>query len=101
MENLKNWERELLEAAEAGQVRELPATEDVSPQSGYAPCACRDCMDVTVSSDWTTPELCSDCKDAGCEPGQSESDAYDCQRDDTYEGCAGSISCDGSCTEGE
>ena len=54
--------------------------------SGYTHCACRDCMDTTVSSDWTKPELCSECKDAGCEPGQSESDAYDCQRDDACEG---------------
>ena len=55
-----------------------------APQSGYTPCACRDCMDTVVSSDWTTPELCSECADAGCEPGQSESDAYDCLRDDAY-----------------
>jgi hypothetical protein len=55
-----------------------------TPQSGYTPCACRDCMDITVSSDWTKPELCTECTDAGCEPGQSESDAYDCLRDDAY-----------------
>lgn len=38
------------------------------PQSGYTPCACRDCMDDTMSSDMTKPELCSECSDAGCEP---------------------------------
>lgn len=56
----------------------------IVPQSGYTPCACRDCMDTTMPSDMTKPELCSECEDAGCEPGQSESDAYDCLRDDAY-----------------
>jgi len=53
-------------------------------QSGYTNCACRDCMNVTVSSDVADPELCSECEEAGCAVGQSESDAYDCQRDDAY-----------------
>lgn len=56
-----------------------------APQSGYTPCACRDCMDTTVSSDTSKPELCSPCADAGCTEGQSESDAYDCLRDDAYD----------------
>lgn len=64
------------------------------PQSGYAPCACRDCMDTTVSSDVNTPELCSECEDAGCVPyGTQEGNlfprtlpsAFDCQRDDAYD----------------
>lgn len=33
--------------------------------SGYTPCACRDCMDVTVSGDMSTPDLCSECTDEG------------------------------------
>lgn len=41
-------------------------------------------MDVTVSSDVMDPELCPECEEAGCAVGQSESDAYDCQRDDAY-----------------
>lgn len=61
------------------------------PQSGYTPCACRDCMDTTVSSDVTKPELCGDCIDADC-LAYSEADeregvpsySFDCQRDDAY-----------------
>lgn len=60
--------------------------------SGYTPCACRDCMDVTVSADTSAPDLCEACRDAGCEPYRLDpsgfSDhlyyAYDCQRDDAY-----------------
>lgn len=62
-----------------------------APQSGYTPCACRDCMDVTVSSDIIKPELCSECTDAGCEAyprgfNNSSSD-WECQRDDAYGEC--------------
>lgn len=64
----------------------------VTPQSGYAPCGCRDCMDTTVSSDLSKPELCTECTEAGCEihvgpeptvwhPG------VECQRDDAYGEC--------------
>lgn len=64
-------------------------------ESGYTPCACRDCMDTTVSSDVTKRELCADCKEAGCSigiVGQADIPGYvhvsmpgymdDCQRDD-------------------
>lgn len=65
-----------------------------APQSGYTPCACRDCMDVTVSGDVSNPELCSDCKDAGCEPFPRDdwkarvlaTVSFECQRDNAYEG---------------
>lgn len=67
-----------------------------APQSGYTPCACRDCMDVTVSSDTSNPELCTECKDAGCTnadslPGYMTAAGiggveYECQRADAYEG---------------
>lgn len=64
------------------------------PRSGYTPCACRDCMDTTVSSDVTKPELCTECKGAGCEPWRTSDvpmstwygTTYECQRDDAYEG---------------
>lgn len=59
-----------------------------APQSGYTPCACRDCMDIAVSSDWTKPELCSECTDAGCEifprGFNNSSVVWECQRDDAY-----------------
>lgn len=56
--------------------------------SGYTPCACRDCMDTTVSSDMTKSELCSECEESGCDAwlGAESSDclSYECQRDDAY-----------------
>lgn len=62
-----------------------------TPQSGYTPCACRGCMDTTVSSDANKPELCSECTDAGCTnhnnlPGfmTGYGLGYECQRDDAY-----------------
>lgn len=66
-----------------------------APQSGYTPCACRDCMDITVSSDMASPELCSECTDAGCVPWRTDRESmgawygatYECQRDDAYEDC--------------
>lgn len=61
------------------------------PQSGYTPCACRDCMDTAVSSDIRWPELCEACADAQCSRwriGQGSdgpaSWIFDCQRDDAY-----------------
>jgi hypothetical protein len=49
--------------------------------SGYTRCACRDCMDLAISSDTSKPELCLLCKDAGCDDsGQSE-----CAREDGYD----------------
>lgn len=64
----------------------------IVPQSGYTPCACRDCMDTTMPSDMTKPELCSECADAGCEPFRPGDSDYEsppgymrgCQRDDAY-----------------
>lgn len=61
--------------------------------SGYTNCACRDCFDVTVSSDTTKPELCSECQEAGCTNHNNLPDymtayglGYECQRTDVYEG---------------
>lgn len=60
--------------------------------SGYTPCACRDCMDVTISSNTTEPELCAECAEAGCTSHSSLPGfisgyglGYECQRADTYE----------------
>ena len=55
--------------------------------SGYTDCACRDCFDITVSSDVSKPELCSDCAEAGCECHDEETRGVDCKRDDAY-GCS-------------
>jgi hypothetical protein len=61
-------------------VAELDAElADANAQSGYTACACRDCMDVSISNRIDTPELCLLCKGAGCEPNNGE-----CQRDDAY-----------------
>lgn len=65
--------------------------------SGYTHCACRDCMEITVSSDTSKPELCEECQAAGCSVGivgQADIPGYvyvsmpgymrDCQREDAY-----------------
>lgn len=75
------------------------------PQSGYTPCACRDCMDTTVSSDMTRPELCELCSEAGCEVSTFENRYYECQRDDAYgsdecaDFCGLHVDHDGECRE--
>ena len=58
--------------------------------SGYVPCACRDCMDVAISSD-DRPALCLLCKDAGCIRYEELPDfmksygvSFECQRLDAY-----------------
>lgn len=61
------------------------------PQSGYTPCACRDCMDTAITSD-NKPARCPLCWEAGCEPFAPDSDDYnalpghmrECQREDAY-----------------
>jgi hypothetical protein len=72
-----------------------PMAPPAMPQSGYTPCACRDCMDETVSSDTDKPELCELCAEAGCEAYPAALAAvdyvitpaacYECQRDDAYD----------------
>jgi hypothetical protein len=56
--------------------------------SGYTRCACRDCMDATVSSDTSKPELCDGCQEAGCIPFTERGDVpdsyFECCRDDAY-----------------
>lgn len=78
------------------KVRAELAEEFPVPQSGYTHCACRDCMDTTMSSDIARPELCTECADAECEifprGFDNSSVVWECQRDDAYgddqcEGC--------------
>ena len=57
--------------------------------SGYTNCACRDCMEISISDDITKPEMCWECKEAGCEPGK------ECQAPGAYGGC------EEECPEGE
>jgi len=60
--------------------------------SGYTNCACRDCMDITVSGDTNNPGKCFECQEAGCETFRIGDPDYDmlpstmkeCQRDDAY-----------------
>lgn len=40
--------------------------------SGYTPCACRDCMELAISDDTAKPDMCHDCKLAGCEGGECQ-----------------------------
>lgn len=59
-------------------------------ESGYVPCACRDCMDIAISSDISKPALCLLCKGAECEisygkfMGGTTSLSLECQREDAY-----------------
>lgn len=48
-------------------------------ESGYCPCACRDCPEVAIRSDGETDALCHDCEAVGCEPNNGE-----CARLDGY-----------------
>jgi hypothetical protein len=41
-------------------------------RSGYTQCACRDCFEITISSDVRKPELCSDGEAAGCDGGECQ-----------------------------
>jgi hypothetical protein len=61
-----------------------PKKETPAPVSSYTHCACRDCMDVTVSSNPARPELCELCHAAGC--GDPDATTWpECQRDDAYD----------------
>jgi len=53
----------------------------IDPQSGYTPCACRDCFEVAISNDVTSPDLCNACEDT-CGPENSTSS--ECQADGAY-----------------
>jgi hypothetical protein len=79
------------ECAERDALRSHIGLES-EPQCVYPLCACRDCMDITVSSDTSKPKVCDECFLAGCEayrPGDANYEALpahmrECQRDDAY-----------------
>ncbi|MGW2169127.1 hypothetical protein ACWC1C_01190 [Streptomyces sp. NPDC001705] len=65
-------------------------------QSGYAHCACRDCMEIIVANNPARPELCDDCNAAGC--GDPDAQGWpECQRDDAYECENGDGPCPNAC----
>lgn len=48
--------------------------------SGYRPCACRDCMEIAIGS------YCHECEDAGCSDYQGvEGMSQECQSEHAYE----------------
>lgn len=82
------------DAAETVHTFGRPVTRwgSAEPRSGYTPCACRDCMDTTVSRNTNNPELCELCDDAGCvawEQGSRAVLAWECQREDAYSDAMG------------
>jgi hypothetical protein len=82
-------ERDLLERSRSRATRvphkvlaAMPAgAAHAASRSGYTACACRDCFDTAMSKNVKRPELCNDCKAAGCEANNGE-----CQRADAYGG---------------
>jgi len=58
----------------AGRVTDVSVVHK-APESGYRPCACRDCFNIAIGEGW---ELCWECEEAECEPFE------DCQREDAY-----------------
>ena len=63
---------------------------------GYHTCPCRDCFETAIGGvvrdgveDKTTPDLCHECKAAGCTPCDCEDPEHgcqhgECQRPDAY-----------------
>ena len=55
--------------------------------SGYTYCHCRDCMEILVSNDMTSPDFCDNCTKAGCPDYQGvKGMSQECQSPDTYGG---------------
>lgn len=48
-------------------------------QSGYVPCACRDCFDIAIADNQADGALCHECEEAGCGHNDGE-----CKRSDAY-----------------
>lgn len=44
--------------------------------SGYVHCACGTCFEIAIADDDEAEALCTECAEAGCEPGK------ECQRTD-------------------
>lgn len=88
----KNPDAYVFDAERREWVRKQPSNAE--PQSGYTHCACRDCMDETMSSDTSKPELCAECAEADCEPYRGDGwfgtgrvtsvASWECQREDAY-----------------
>jgi hypothetical protein len=55
--------------------------------TGYVFCACRDCFEIAIIVNDTTPTMCNFCKKVGCTPWSDENDG-DCQREGAYGGSA-------------
>jgi hypothetical protein len=63
------------------------ATKKKPIQSGYVPCACRDCMEVAIQGPGEAKAYCAACEAAGCPdcqgvPGMSR----ECQAPGAYGG---------------
>lgn len=61
------------------------ATKTKPTQSGYVPCACRDCMEVAIQGPGEANGYCAACEAAGCPdyqgvPGMSQ----ECQAPGAY-----------------
>ena len=56
-------------------------------QSGYTPCACRDCFETAVSDNMAKPDFCHECVSAGCPDYQGVAGmSQECQAPHAY-GC--------------
>lgn len=51
--------------------------------SGYTPCACRDCFEIAISNEVSSPDLCHACEEADCQEGEEceAPGAYGCDDD--------------------
>lgn len=71
--------------------------------SGYTECACRDCMETTVSSDVAKPAFCDECLTHACDvraslgktecnvPGAYDGDGYAVELDDAWAAATGKV----------
>lgn len=55
-----------------------PQSTPPAAPSGYADCACRDCMEIAIGGWCSERRLCSECRDAGCVTDS------ECNRPDAY-----------------
>jgi hypothetical protein len=83
-------ERLRLDPKEDGLMTSRVATKKKPPQSGYVPCACRDCMEVAIEGPGEQKAYCAACEAAGCPdyqgvPGMSQ----ECQAPGAYGDDAG------------
>jgi hypothetical protein len=63
------------------------ATKKKPIQSGYVPCACRDCMEVAIQGPSEEKAYCAACEAAGCPDYQGVSGmSQECQAPGAYGG---------------